>query len=312
VVFVRNTTEALNLVCDGLRLGPEDVVVVGYDAHHSNLLPWRRRSRVAHLRVLGTGRPDLEHYEELLARRPRVVALNHCSNLTGVLAPVQRMAAQARDAGATVVLDMAQSLPHRRVSVRELAVDFAAFSGHKLLGPTGIGVLYGRHDQLARLEPAHLGGGTIDWVDDDRFVLRALPHRLEGGTPHIAGAYGLHAALRYLDRLGWEAVAAHGAALAALMVAEAARRPYLRTIVEPDDQERTSILSFTLQGRANLDETARTLSDAYGVMCRSGHMCAQPFVDDRAGHQVLRASAYLYNTADDVQRLFAALDDLCS
>lgn len=313
VVFVRNTTEALNVVCDGLRLTPEDLVVVGYDAHHSNMLPWRRRGRVEYLRILASGGPDLEHFEQLLSGGPRVVALNHCSNLTGVIAPVAQMAAMARAAGAIVVLDMAQSLPHRRVSVRDLAVDFAAFSGHKMLGPTGIGVLYGRHDRLSQIDAAHLGGGTVDWVDDERFVVRELPHRLEGGTPHIAGAYGLHAAIRYLDRLGWDNVAAHGEGLAELMAAMAAERPYLRPVVEHDGgHERTSILSFTIRGHANLDETARALSDAYGVMCRSGHMCAQPFVDARAGHQVLRASAYVYSTADDVQRLFAALDDLCS
>lgn len=312
VVFVRNTTEALNIVAGGLDLAPSDDVLIGFDAHHSNMLPWRSRAKASYIPVLPSGEPDLDRYASMLKSRPRVVALTHASNVTGVVWPLAEMAQMAKAEGAIVVADLAQSAAHRRIRLRELDVDFAAVSGHKLLGPTGIGVLYGKAAMLERIAPRDSGGGTVDWVDHDRFVFRDLPHRLEGGTPHIAGAYGLHAAFDYLDELGMDRVEEHGAQLSALMDARIGEREYLTPICSGRAPNKTSIASFTIDGVDNLDRTARALSDSYGVMCRSGHMCAQPLVADRAGAQVLRASAHVYNSAADVELLFSSLDELCA
>lgn len=313
VVFVRNTTEALNVVAMGLGLCRDDLVVATLDAHHSQLLPWRRQARVEMVRVDAHGRVDLDQYEELLREQPRVVALCHCSNVTGVYAPIDRMVRMAKQAGALTVVDAAQSIPHRRVNVADLPVDFLAFSAHKMLGPTGVGVLYGRREQLDALRPAYAGGGAVDWVDLNEFRLRKIPHRFEAGTPDIAGAFGFAAAVDYLRGIGPEALEEHDAVLSELMQREAAKRSYLKPLggdPSGDRRERAAILSLQMAGVEKLTDVARMLSDAYGIMCRSGHLCAQPVVDHFTDGEVLRASAYLYNTKEDILRFFEALDEI--
>jgi cysteine desulfurase/selenocysteine lyase len=239
-----------------------------------------------------------------------VVAISHCSNTTGVYAPVEAMVAMAKRAGALVVLDAAQSVAHRRLEVASLGADFIAFSAHKMIGPTGIGVLYGRRDRLDELVPAYIGGGTVDWVDLEGHKLRKVPHCFEAGTPDIAGVYGIAAAIRYLQRVGFDAIGAHDAALAKQMLDHAARRDYLQILGPGPEVERAGILSMAFPGRESVADIARMLSDSYGVMCRSGHLCAQPYVDAQTPGEVLRASAYFYNTSAEVDRLFAALDEI--
>ena len=313
VVFVRNTTEALNLVAQGLELDASaDWVLSTLDAHHSLTLPWRRRCRTQTLSVDAHGFVDLNRYEELLRERPRVVALSHCSNVTGVYLPLERMAQMAKDTGATVVVDAAQSIPHRRLDVSRLPVDFLAFSGHKMLGPTGVGVLYGRRALLETLSPLMLGGGTVDWVDGERYELRKVPHRFEAGTPDIAAVLGLGAALAVLEQVGPELMAEHDAELGRALWAGSRQREYLRPLGPEEVADRAAILSFSLPGIENLSEVARMLSDGHGVMCRSGHLCAQPFVDAHRTGEVLRASAYLYNTPADIERFFTGLDEVRS
>jgi cysteine desulfurase/selenocysteine lyase len=307
VVFTANATASLNLVARGLPVRSEDLVLLPMDGHHSALLPWRDRCRVEYVPLAADGRADLERYAALLGEGPRVVVLNHCSNVTGIYSPVAEMARLARAAGTVTVLDAAQSVPHHRVLVPE--VDFLAFSAHKMLGPTGLGVLCGRYDQLSRITPSVLGGGVVDWVDLERHDLRKLPHRLEAGTPHIAGIYGLHAAIRYLNAIGWSALADHDRALGRLLLDEAGKRSYLR-IVAGSRAERGGIVSVAVSGNARLKSAAQILSDSYGVMCRTGHMCAQPLVDHYTDGEVLRMSAYLYTTSTDVRTVFAALDEV--
>lgn len=309
VVFTLNTTEALNLVASGLRLESGDLVLVPFDGHHSNALPWRRHARARHVPVDGAGRVDLEAYGDLLRGRPRVVALSHCSNVTGVYAPVQKMATMAKEAGAVTVVDAAQSAPHGRLHFDD--VDFVAFSAHKMLGPTGVGVLCGADGALSLLDPPNLGGGTVDWVDTERYQLRRPPHCLEAGTPNIGGVYGLGAAIAYLEEIGAAALAAHDRALARRQAAEALVRPYLRVLGPASPSaDRSATISLAIRGVRNLREVARILSDSYGIMCRSGHMCAQPLVDRFTDNEVLRISAYLYNDEDQVVRAFAALDEI--
>lgn len=309
VVFVSNATHALNTIAAGLGLGKDDLVLVPLDAHHSNLLPWRCRATVRTIRLDGRAMIDLDHYADLLKLRPRVVALNHCSNVTGVYAPVAEMAAMAKTAGAIVTLDAAQSAPHRRIRVAELGVDFLALSAHKMLGPTGLGVLYGAAPYLAALEPNHLGGGTVDWVDCDRYQLRKLPHRLEAGTPNISGVYGFGAAVSYLEKIGLAAIEEHDRIMATTILAEARTREYLSVVGGDADVDRAGIVSLHLPGQTGIAGLARTLSDCYGIMCRSGHMCAQPLVDYFSEGEILRLSAYAYNTAEELRRVFTALDE---
>ncbi|HEY3353949.1 MAG TPA: aminotransferase class V-fold PLP-dependent enzyme [Polyangia bacterium] len=312
IVFVRNTTEALNLVAHGLGLGGGDLVLVAADSHHSNLLPWRAVARTAIVRVDGAGRLDLDHYRALLRERPRVVAITHCSNVTGLYAPVEALVAAAQNVGALVVLDAAQSAPHRALRAASLGVDFLAFSGHKMLGPTGIGVLYGRAERLATLAPLMLGGGTVDWVTDTELRLRRSPLRFEAGTPNIDGVVGLVAAVDYLERLGLDAVERHEREMAAALVAGARELPALQVLGATAGVDRGGLLSLALPGRRDLSELARMLCDSYGIVCRSGHLCAQPLVDQLTAGEVLRASTYLYTTRADVAAFFAALRELCA
>jgi cysteine desulfurase/selenocysteine lyase len=313
VVFVRNTTEGLNIVAMGLELAKDDTVVVCTDSHHSGYLPWLERAKTRMVRVDAQGLVDLDHYRELLALGPKVVALTHCSNVSGQYVPVGEMARIAKEAGALVVVDAAQSMPHRRIHVDELNIDFLAFSGHKMLGPTGIGVLYGREAHLVKLPPAYLGGGMVDWVDTAGYRTRKIPHKFEAGTPHIAGVYGLVAAIRYLEKIGFERVQKHDLELGKLMLAEAAKRDYLEVIAPGNgSSERCAIVSLRMKQKSDLGDIARMLSDSYGIMCRTGHMCAQPLVDFLADGAILRASAYIYNTQQDVLDLFQALDEIQS
>jgi cysteine desulfurase/selenocysteine lyase len=308
VVFTAGTTAGINLLASGLGLGPDDTVLISADAHHSQQLPWRRRARAGFFPVAADGTVDLEAYAGLLRNRPAVVALTHCSNVTGRYAPVDVMARMASEQGALTVLDAAQSVPHRRVNMADLGVDALVFSAHKMMGPTGIGVLVLADRMSATLSPPATGGGTVDWVDQDNIVLRRPPHRFEAGTPHIAGAYGLHAAVDYLDRLGLDELAAHDVSLGETLQRHAVARDYL-TVIGAGPGDRGGIVSVAVRGCPDLTELARILSDCYGVMCRSGHHCAQPFVDSRSNGQVLRLSAYAYTTDDDIKTAFAALDE---
>ncbi len=309
VVFTSGTTYGLNLVAAGLGLTKESLVLVGADTHHSQQLPWRHHARTEFIPVGPDGAVDLDRYAALLRARPAVVAINHCSNVTGSYAPVATMARMAREHGALTVLDAAQSVPHRPVDFADLGVDALAFSAHKMLGPTGIGVLVLSPELADRLPPLVHGGGMVDWVDPDSVVWRRAPHRFEAGTPHIAGAYGLHAAVGYLQKLGLDRVSEHDRAMGDLMARQARERDYL-SVLGPSSGDRGAIVSVAVRGCSDLTELARMLSDSYGVMCRTGHHCAQPYVTQFGHGQVLRMSAYVYTDEGDISSAFQALDEL--
>ena len=311
VVFVRNTTEAINLVASGLQLAPDDRVVGCLDSHHSQILPWRRVADLSLVQLNREGRVDLEHYHELLRLHPKVVALTHCSNVTGAIAPIEMMARAAKETcGATVVVDAAQSLPHLRMDVSRLPVDFVAFSAHKMLGPTGVGCLFGQRAALERLRPLLVGGGTVDWVDLDGAKDRKIPHRFEAGTPAIASVLGFAAAIAYLEQHGEERQLAHERSLTDALIKGALTRDYLELLGPRSSENRCAIGSFRIRGFEDLSDVARSLSNSYGIMCRNGRMCAQPMVDARANGDVLRLSAYIYNTTSEIECFFSALDEL--
>ncbi|WDE09185.1 aminotransferase class V-fold PLP-dependent enzyme [Thalassomonas viridans] len=312
VVFLRNTTEAINLVASGLNLSKTDRVVCMAESHHSNMLPWLQAASVDYIRVTDDFCVDLEHYQSLLASKPKVVALTHCSNVTGIYIDLPLMVKMAKAAGALVVVDAAQSVPHRKLSVSELDIDFLAFSAHKMLGPTGVGVLYGKSQLLEKLTPLNLGGGVVDWVEFDAFTLRKVPHRFEAGTPNISGVLGLGASIDYLNGLGFDFIREHDKRLGRFMLEQAGKRDYLQVLNSDPDADRGAVLSFTIPKSPNLDDVARYLSDSFGIMCRNGHLCAQPYISSVSPGQVLRVSGYVYTFESDIEHFFDSLDQIVS
>ncbi|QMI44687.1 aminotransferase class V-fold PLP-dependent enzyme [Burkholderia sp. MBR-1] len=308
VIFTAGTTAAINLVASGLTMGQGDVVLVPFDAHHSAMLPWRRRADVRYIPVSDSGVVDLDAYEDLLRLKPAVVVLTGCSNVSGVYMPVALMASMAKRVGAITLVDAAQSVGHRRLVTPD--VDFLAFSSHKMLGPTGLGVLCGRHEYLRRLAPVQIGGGAVDWVDEQRHDLRKLPYSLEAGTPNISAVYGLGAAIEYLMAIGFDRLSTHDHELGASLAREAMRRSYLRVLGPISNIDRGGILSVSIDGVSHLKEIAQILSDSYSIFCRTGHMCAQPLVDRFTDQEVLRISGYLYNDEADIKAVFSALDEI--
>ena len=315
VVFLRGATEALNLVATSLgrrELRRGDRVVTTVMEHHSNVVPWHflREERGIELDFVGIdeeGRLRLSELDRLLARRPKVVTLTHVSNVLGTVNPVREIAQRAHAVGATVVVDAAQSAPHRPVDVRALDADFVAFSGHKTLGPMGIGVLWGRADRLEALPPYMGGGEMIREVHRDRVDYREAPARFEAGTPNVGGAVGLAAALQYLSGIGWEELRAHESRLFARAVRRAsdALGDRFRPVGPSDPAEREAVLSFSLQGVHPHD--LASLLDARGVCVRAGHHCAQPLMDELGVPALTRASPYLYNTESEIDRFVEAL-----
>ena len=316
VVFVRGTTEAINLVATSLGrslLHRGDRVVATVMEHHSNIVPWHflREYGGIDLQFVGIdehGRLRLDELDRLLAgRTTKVVTVNHVSNVLGTVNPVAEIAERAHAAGALVVLDAAQSVPHRPVDVRALGADFVAFSGHKMLGPMGIGVLWGSVDRLNALPPCMGGGEMIAEVHTDRVAYRETPARFEAGTPNVAGAVGLGAAVDYLGAVGWESIRDHARSMQTAMFRGVERfGGRLRIHGPPDAPDREAVLSFSLQGAHPHD--IASLLDEDGLCVRAGHHCAQPLMERLGVSALTRASPYVYNTAEEIERLLTSLE----
>ena len=312
LLFTRGTTEALNLIASAwghanVRSGDE-IVVTGLE-HHANFVPWQQLALAtgATLRICrlsAEGRLDLDHLASLVGPRTRVVTFNHVSNALGTINPVAEIARIARAAGALVVCDGAQGAPHLPVRFDELDVDFYAFSGHKMCGPMGIGGLIGRRSILDRMPPYQFGGDMIELVHDDRCTWNVLPHKFEAGTPNVAGAVGLAAAVDYLDTIGLDAIAAHEQALLRLATDRLAAVEGIR-IYGPPLEERSGVISFTV-GDIHPHDLASVL-DSEGVCIRAGHHCAQPLMRRLEVPATARASFYVYNDESDVDALVTAL-----
>ena len=313
-VFVRNATEAINLVAYawGRRnVQPGDLIVATAMDHHSNLVPWQmlaedRGAELACVRVLADGRLDLGHLDALLARGPKLLAFPHVNNALGVVNDAAAIARRAKRAGATVLLDAAQSAPHLPLDVRALGCDFLAVSGHKMLAPTGTGILWGRLELLEAMPPFMGGGGTIDRVDLTRATWAPPPERFEAGTPAIAEAVGLGAAIAYLDGIGLDRVAAHGHALAEAARARLAAIPGVILHGPADPAARSGVVAFTLAGTQPRDVAG--VLDGAGVAVRAGQHCCQPLLGALGLPSLVRASFYLYNTEEDVERLAAGVE----
>ncbi|RMF80663.1 MAG: cysteine desulfurase [Nitrospirae bacterium] len=306
IVFVRGTTEAINLVASSLGFGLRegDEVLITEMEHHSNIVPWQllRDRKGVRLKVLpmdDRGVLRLDRLDDLLTERTRLVAVVHCSNALGTVNPVAEIAARAHAAGALVLVDGAQAVPHLPVDVQALGADFYAFSGHKVYGPMGIGCLYGRRELLAELPPYQGGGEMIRRVTFEETTYAEPPARFEAGTPNVAGAVGLAAALDYLEGLGLERVAAYEEELLAYALERVAELPGVRLIGTAP--ERLGILSMAIDGAHPHD--IATILDRDGIAIRAGHHCAHPVMDHFGVPATARASLALYNTRDEIDRL---------
>jgi len=311
IVLVRGTTEAINLVAQSFarpRLAPGDEILITWLEHHANIVPWQLLAEQtgAKLRVAPinqAGEVEMEAFERLLSARTRLVAVAHVSNALGTIVPVRRIIAAAHARSLPVLLDGAQAVPHMRVDVRELDCDFYAFSGHKMFAPTGIGVLYGREALLQAMPPWQGGGDMILKVSFEGTTFNELPHKFEAGTPNIAGAVGLGAAIDYLEALGMDRIGAYEHQLLDYATTALQKVPGLRLIGTA--AEKASVLSFVLDGIHAHD--VGTILDSEGIAIRTGHHCAMPVMDFFGVPATARASLAFYNTRAEIDRLVAAL-----
>jgi len=313
IVFVRGTTEAINLVAQSFarpRLRPGDEILITGLEHHSNIVPWQllteqTGARLVVAPIADDGSVPLAGVEERLTERTRLVSVAHVSNALGSILPVSAIAERAHAVGARVLVDGAQSVPHLPVDLASLGVDFYAFSGHKLYGPTGIGVLWARADLLEEMPPYQGGGDMIRSVSFEGTTFAEIPHKFEAGTPNIAGAIGLGAAVDYVTAIGLPAIEAHERDLLSYGTEALRSVPGLRII--GNASAKTGVLSFVVDGIHAHD--LGTIVDAAGVAIRTGHHCAQPAMRRFGVPATARASLGIYNTRDDLTRLVAAIGD---
>ena len=311
IVFVRGTTEAINLVANSWgrsHVGPGDEILITYLEHHANIVPWQMLCAAtgAQLRaapVRPNGELDLEAFRELLSARTRLVAVAHVSNALGTILPVQEIVHLAHARGVPVLLDGAQAVPHQTVDVQAIDCDFYAFSGHKVYGPTGIGALYARESLLATMPPWQGGGDMILSVGIESSTYNELPWRFEAGTPNISGAVGLGAALEYVESLGRTAIAAHEHTLLELATERLSALPRLKLIGTAS--AKAAVVSFVMDGVHPHD--IGTILDSEGIAIRTGHHCAMPIMEAFGLAATARASFGCYNNAEDVDRLVEGL-----
>ncbi|MCL4933941.1 cysteine desulfurase [Streptococcus suis] len=311
ILFTRGTTTGLNWVAQFAKeiLQPDQEVIISVQEHHSNIIPWQQACQQtgAKLRyvTLKDGELDMDHLRSLLSSKTKFVSLAHVSNVLGSVAPIGEIAELVHQVGAYLVVDGAQSVPHMAVNVQELDVDFYAFSGHKMLGPTGIGVLYGKEELLNRMSPVEFGGEMIDFVYEQSATWKELPWKFEAGTPNIAGAIGLGAAIDYLTEIGMEAIQAHEAELVNYVFPKLQAIPGLTIYGSQDLSKRTGVIAFNLDDLHPHD--VATALDYEGVAVRAGHHCAQPLLRYLQVPATVRASFYIYNTKADCDKLVEAI-----
>ena len=311
VLFTRGTTTGLNWVARYAEsvLQPGDEVLISVMEHHSNIIPWQEACKKTGARLiyayLKDGMLDLADFRSKLTEKTRFVALAHVSNVLGVVNPIKEIAELVHQTNALLVVDGAQSVPHMKIDVQDLDVDFFAFSGHKMLGPTGIGVLYGKEELLEQMSPVEFGGEMIDFVYEQEATWKELPWKFEAGTPNIAGAIGLAAAIDYLDKIGMETVHQYEQELIAYVFPKLQAVEGLTIYGSEDLTQRSGVISFNLAGLHPHD--VATALDYEGVAVRAGHHCAQPLLSYLGVSATVRASFYLYNTKADCDKLVEAL-----
>lgn len=313
-VFVRNATEAINIVAHAYvkpRLSKGDTLLLTEMEHHSNLVPWQiiakeTGAKISYVPLTADGLLDVVIARKLLEKKPAFFALTHVSNVLGTITPVRELIQLAHEQGVPVLVDGAQSVPHMKVNVKELGADFYAFSGHKMFGPTGIGILYGKRELLERTEPLFGGGDMIKEVTYDYSKWNELPWKFEAGTPNIAGAIGLGAAVDYIASIGMEHIAEHNTALTAYALEKFSKLSYITVYGPHDVAKRNGVVSFNVGDVHAHDVT--TVLDEEGIAIRSGHHCAMPLMEKLGVAAACRASFHVYNTFEDIDRLIQALE----
>ncbi|CYU74903.1 cysteine desulfurase [Streptococcus suis] len=311
ILFTRGTTTSLNWVAQFAKeiLQPDQEVIISVQEHHSNIIPWQQACQQtgAKLRYvpLKDGELDVDSLKSMLSEKTKFVSLAHVSNVLGSVAPIGEIAELVHQVGAYLVVDGAQSVPHMAVNVQELDVDFFAFSGHKMLGPTGIGVLYGKEELLNLMSPVEFGGEMIDFVYEQSATWKELPWKFEAGTPNIAGAIGLGVAIDYLTEIGMDAIQAHEAELVDYVFPKLQAIPGLTIYGSQDLSKRTGVIAFNLDDLHPHD--VATALDYEGVAVRAGHHCAQPLLRYLQVPATVRASFYIYNTKADCDKLVEAI-----
>lgn len=313
VIFTKGATQSLNWVAGSF--GPTvveagDEIVISVMEHHSNLVPWQQLAqktgaKLRYIDLLPDGQLDLESARQVIGPKTKIVSLAHASNVLGVINPIKTIAALVHAQGGYMVVDGAQAVPHMTVDVQALDADFYAFSGHKMLGPTGIGVLYGKQTVLEQMPPIEYGGEMIDFVGLQSATFKELPWRLEGGTPNIAGAIGLGAAIDYLTQIGMDHIQAHEQALVTMALPKLQAIDGLTIYGPQDAAQRTGVIAFNLDNLHPHD--LATALDMEGVAVRAGHHCAQPLMQWLKVAATARASFYLYNTEADVETFVTAI-----
>ncbi|WP_394527161.1 aminotransferase class V-fold PLP-dependent enzyme [Lacrimispora sp. JR3] len=313
IIFTQNTTESLNLIAYsyGMEfLGEGDEIVLSVAEHHSNLVPWQRvakrtGAKLVYLYPDSKGHLTEEELNQKITSRTRLVAVGHVSNVLGIEIPVSSIVRLAHQNGAVVVLDCAQSAPHMQVDVKRLDVDFAAFSGHKLYGPMGIGVLYGRKELLEKMPPFLTGGDMIGSVHEQNSTYAEVPRRFEAGTRNVGGEVGLAAAIDYLQSIGWENIKAHERELMTRALEGLAKIPHVTVYGDLSPDKRHGVISFNVED-VHPHDTA-TLLDADGITVRAGHHCAQPLMEYLKINACVRVSFAVYNTAEEVEAFLNSL-----
>jgi len=316
IIFTRNATESLNLVAYSYGLShlqKGDEIVVSILEHHSNQLPWRMVAEktgavVKYLECDRQGHILDADLQAAFSEKTKLVAVTQVSNVLGIRTPIDKIVALARKSGAVVVLDAAQSTPHMEVDVQKLVVDFLAFSGHKLMAPMGIGVLYGRKELLSEMPPFLTGGEMIRTVTRDKVVYAELPHKFEAGTVNGAGAWALAAAIRYLQEVGYEQIQKQELLLTTQLMDGLKKVPHVQVQGSPDPKEHCGIVSFTIDGVHPHDVSS--ILDADGIAVRAGHHCAQPLMQQIGVMSTTRASMYFYNTEEDIEKLLASVQTI--
>lgn len=316
IIFTRNTTESLNLVAYtyGMsNISAGDEIVITVMEHHSNILPWQKVARekgakLVFMEPLEDGTITEEEYKSKITDRTKIVSVGHVSNVLGITNPVRAIADYAHSKGAVVIVDGAQSTPHMSVDVKALGADFFALSGHKLLGPMGIGALYGRYELLEKMPPFLTGGEMIEYVTREDATWAEIPHKFEAGTVNAAGAVGLKAAIRYIQNIGMDNISAHEKELTAQLMDGLKKMPYIKVYGSEDPAKHCGIVTFTMDG-VHPHDISSVLNEDH-VCIRAGHHCAQPLMQFIGAGSTARASLYFYNTQDEVERFLEKLSNV--
>ncbi|EAD7747520.1 cysteine desulfurase [Listeria monocytogenes] len=313
IIFTRGTTSAINLVVDSYaeaNIEAGDEIVISYLEHHSNLIPWQQLAKrkgavLKYIELEEDGTISVEQAKKTIGEKTKIVALAHVSNVLGTITPIKEIAALAHKFGAVILVDGAQAVPHMEVNVVDLDADFYAFSGHKMMAPTGIGVLYGKRELLDAMEPTEFGGEMIDFVELYDSTWKELPWKFEAGTPIIGGAIALGAAIDYLAEVGLGNIHAHEQALASYAIEEMSKIEGITIYGPKDASKRCGLVTFNLEGAHPHD--IATILDEDGVAIRAGHHCAQPLMKWLDVSSTARASFYIYNTKEEIDALIDGL-----